>query len=54
MEKFCRARHAADDNMAHAGYLRLQIHTQVVVTSVALTLHKWLLEGTVYVYRVSC
>jgi len=28
VEKYCTAGHTTDDNMAHAGHLRLQIHTK--------------------------
>jgi hypothetical protein len=27
VEEYCRAGHATDDSVAHAGYLRLQTHT---------------------------
>jgi len=41
--KYCRVGQNTDDNMAHAGYLRLQTHTQYVILFV-FPLQQWLHE----------
>jgi hypothetical protein len=42
VEKYCKARQTTDDNVAHAGYLRLQEHR--VCNFIAFPQQKWLLE----------
>ena len=44
MEKCCTAGQATDDNMAHAGHLRLQTHSQYVI--IVFPLQQWLHERT--------
>ena len=57
VRKYCRVGRATDDNMPHAGYLRLQTHTQTCDTyrfSTAAVVTRTRLIITLYAHCLSC